>query len=49
VRTHTDGTATIQVWTGGRIEARQVRTGLRGDTFVEITDGLREGEQVVAQ
>jgi HlyD family secretion protein len=49
VRARTDGTATVQVWTGSRIEERLVRTGLRGDTYVELLDGLREGEQVVAQ
>jgi HlyD family secretion protein len=49
VHARTDGTATVQVLTGSRIEERLVRTGLRGDTYVEILDGLREGEQVVAQ
>ena len=49
VRARTDGTATIQVWTGSEIEERLVQTGLRGDVHVEILDGLREGEQVVAQ
>jgi HlyD family secretion protein len=49
VRARTDGSATIQVWTGSEIEERLVQTGLRGDVHVEILDGLREGEQVVAQ
>ena len=49
VRARTDGTATIQVWTGSEIKERLVQTGLRGDVHVEILDGLREGEQVVAQ
>ncbi|MGD8793585.1 MAG: efflux RND transporter periplasmic adaptor subunit [Anaerolineae bacterium] len=49
VRARQDGTATLQVWTGSQIEARPVRTGLRGDVHIEILDGLRQGEQVVAQ
>jgi RND family efflux transporter MFP subunit len=49
VRARTDGTATIPVWTGGEIEERLVQTGLRGDVYIEILDGLHEGEQVVAQ
>lgn len=48
-RARSDSTATVQVWTGGRIEERRVRTGLRGDAYVEILDGLGDGEQVVAQ
>jgi HlyD family secretion protein len=49
VRTRSDGTATVQVWTGTQIQERQVRTGLRGDAYVEILEGLDVGEQVVAQ
>ena len=49
VRARSDGTATVEVWTGRGIEERLVQTGLRGDVHVEIVDGLREGEQVVAQ
>jgi RND family efflux transporter MFP subunit len=49
VRTRSDGTATVQVWTGTNREERQIRTGLRGDAYVEILEGLDEGEQVVAQ
>jgi len=48
VRARGDGTATIQVWTGDRTEERPVQTGLRGDVYVEIVDGLREGDLVVA-
>lgn len=49
VRARTDGTATIQVWTGSRIEERLIQTGLRGDVYVEILAGLHEGEQAIAQ
>jgi Cu(I)/Ag(I) efflux system membrane fusion protein len=31
----------------GRFEAREVKTGIRGDGFVEIREGLAEGEKVV--
>jgi HlyD family secretion protein len=48
VRTRSDGTATVQVWSGTRSQERSVRTGLRGDAYVEILEGLDEGEQVVA-
>jgi HlyD family secretion protein len=41
--------ATVQVWAGDHAETRTVMVGLRGDVDVEITGGLREGEQVVAQ
>jgi Cu(I)/Ag(I) efflux system membrane fusion protein len=32
----------------GRFEPRPVTTGVRGDQFIEILDGVREGERVVA-
>ncbi len=31
----------------GRFEPRPVKVGLRGDGFVEITDGIKAGEKVV--
>jgi Cu(I)/Ag(I) efflux system membrane fusion protein len=31
----------------GRFEPRQVKLGMRGDGFVEVIDGLKEGEHVV--
>lgn len=49
VHARSDGTATVQVWTGSRIEDRTIHTGLRGDVYIEILDGLQAGEQVVAQ
>jgi HlyD family secretion protein len=33
---------------GGKAVARQVRTGIQSDELVEILDGLKEGEEVVA-
>ncbi len=32
---------------GGRFEPREVRLGQRGDEFVEVLDGVQEGESVV--
>jgi HlyD family secretion protein len=49
VRARSDGMATVQVWTGSEVEARTVRVGLRGDVYVEILEGVEEGEEVVAQ
>jgi HlyD family secretion protein len=49
VRARSDGTATIEIWTGAETEERSVRTGLRGDSYVEILEGLQAGEQVVTQ
>jgi Cu(I)/Ag(I) efflux system membrane fusion protein len=31
----------------GRFEPRTVKTGARSDNYIEVTDGVREGEQVV--
>jgi HlyD family secretion protein len=49
VRARADGMATTQVWTGSHAQERPVQAGLRGDAYVEILDGLQEGEQVVAE
>jgi HlyD family secretion protein len=49
VQARSDGTATVQVWTGSEVQERTVQVGLRGDVYVEIVDGIAEGEEVVAQ
>lgn len=49
LRVRSDGTARVEVWMGDHAEERTVKVGLVGDQYVEILDGLREGEQVVAQ
>jgi RND family efflux transporter MFP subunit len=49
VRARSDGTAQIKVWTGSAVEERTVKVGLRGDRYVEILEGLSEGEQVVSE
>ncbi len=49
VRARSDGTAEIEVWQDGHIEERTIQTGLRGDVYIEILEGLNEGDQVVGQ
>ena len=49
VRARSDGTAQIDVWQNGGIEERTIETGLRGDVYVEILEGLDEGDEVVGQ
>jgi multidrug efflux pump subunit AcrA (membrane-fusion protein) len=49
VRVRSDGTAQIKVWNGQQIEQRMITVGLRGDSFVEVLAGLREGERVVSE
>ncbi len=48
VRAGSGSTAQVKVWANGQTATRQVKVGLRGDLYVEILDGLREGEQVVS-
>jgi HlyD family secretion protein len=49
VRARSDNSAAVKVWTGERIEERTIRTGLRGDLYVEVVEGLEEGELVVGE
>jgi multidrug efflux pump subunit AcrA (membrane-fusion protein) len=49
VHAQPDSSAIIEVWAGGQKQRRTIHVGLRGDSFTEVTDGLQEGEQVVAQ
>ncbi|MEA4907114.1 MAG: efflux RND transporter periplasmic adaptor subunit [Anaerolineaceae bacterium] len=49
VRSRPDGTAEIEIWQNGQIEKRQVKTGLKGDSYVEILEGLSEGDAVVTR
>jgi HlyD family secretion protein len=44
-----DGTAVVKVWTGSNTEDRVIKVGLRGNQYVEILEGLREGELVVSR
>ncbi|HEY9522626.1 MAG TPA: efflux RND transporter periplasmic adaptor subunit, partial [Thermopolyspora sp.] len=47
VRVRGDGTGTVTIDRDGRRTERTVRTGIRGEQYIEILDGLREGDQVV--
>jgi len=47
VRTQGDGTAVVTVANGGTQTRRTVKVGVRGDSYVQITGGLSEGDQVV--
>jgi multidrug efflux pump subunit AcrA (membrane-fusion protein) len=47
VTSRTDGMA-VQVVRDGKVETRVVRVGLMSDTSIEIREGLREGDTVVA-
>ena len=49
VRASSGNTTTVKVWDGTQEIAREITTGLRGDTYVEIVSGLSEGEQVVTR
>jgi HlyD family secretion protein len=48
VRAGAGSMAQVRVWANGQIEKRDVKVGLRGDVYVEILEGLSEGEQVVS-
>ncbi len=49
VRTKVDNTARVDVWVEDHSEPRTITIGLRGDVYVEILDGLNEGDLVVSQ
>ena len=49
VRASGGSTTNVKVWDGSQSVSRQIEVGLRGDAFVEILSGLKEGEQVVTR
>ena len=49
VRVRSDNTAQIKVWDGQQVELRTIAIGLRGDSFVEVLNGLQAGDQVVSE
>jgi RND family efflux transporter MFP subunit len=49
VRARSDGTAQVKVWVNEQVEKRNIKIGLRGDQYVEIVEGLNEGDLVVGQ
>jgi multidrug efflux pump subunit AcrA (membrane-fusion protein) len=49
IRSGDDGLARARVWVDGQVQERQVRTGLRGNAYFEILDGLNENDQVLGE
>jgi len=49
VHASSGNTAIVKVWNGVTTEERQIEIGLRGDVYVEILSGLKEGEKVVTR
>jgi HlyD family secretion protein len=49
VATRSDGTATVNVWENGRSMPHEISTGLRGDVYVVVLEGLSEGDEVVGE
>jgi HlyD family secretion protein len=49
VRTRFDSTAQVKLWANSQEENRTVKAGLRGDVYVEVLEGLSEGERVVGE
>jgi RND family efflux transporter MFP subunit len=47
-RARGEGKAEVQVWTGLMVEKRTIQVGLRGDSYIEVISGLKEGELVVS-
>jgi len=42
-----DGTETVEIVRGSKIENRTITTGLEGNDYFEVTSGLMEGDQIV--
>jgi HlyD family secretion protein len=49
VRAGSDDTAQINGWSGGEVIERLIKIGMRGDVFVEILEGVQEGDEVVGE
>jgi macrolide-specific efflux system membrane fusion protein len=49
VRASGGDTTTVRVWNGVESATKEITLGLRGDTYVEVTSGLTEGEEVVTR
>ena len=43
------GTTIVYVWQDGRARKREVKTGVRSDRWVQVMDGLEEGQQVLLE
>ena len=44
-----EGRTTVYLWQDGEARKQQVKTGLRSDRWVEVVDGLREGQEVLME
>jgi RND family efflux transporter MFP subunit len=49
VRASGGDTTIAKVWDGVQVVEKEIKVGLRGDAYVEILEGLSEGDQVVAR
>ena len=49
VRASSGDATTVKVWDGVQEISKQIKIGLRGDTYVELVSGLGEGDQVVTR
>jgi multidrug efflux pump subunit AcrA (membrane-fusion protein) len=49
VRASGGDTTTVRIWNGVESVTKEITLGLRGDTYIEVTSGLTEGEQVVTR
>jgi hypothetical protein len=49
VRASSGDNTIVKVWDGTQETSKEIKIGLRGDTYVEIVSGLTEGEQVVTR
>jgi multidrug efflux pump subunit AcrA (membrane-fusion protein) len=49
LRQGTGDGARVKVWAAGQVQERTVRLGLRGKSYVEILDGLKEGDEVIGE
>ena len=49
VRASSGDSTTVKIWDGLHESSKEIKIGLRGDTYVEIVSGLTEGDQVIAR
>jgi multidrug efflux pump subunit AcrA (membrane-fusion protein) len=49
VRIRPDGSAMVSIWINGQAVERLIQTGLRGDLYIEILEGLEVGDQVIGK